>query len=89
MLEVWGAEVPPKMTTLFVKLCYFDPVLTCAHDYMNHFNMKWKENQFGGRKVVGRATMVRYWAQKVGGQLSALPIGCAANARDLTSEKQL
>jgi len=32
------------------------------HDYTNQFNMKWKKHQFGGRKVVGQATMFDYWA---------------------------
>jgi len=31
-----------------------------------------EENQFGGRKVVGQAIMLAYWAQKVSGQLPAL-----------------
>jgi len=31
--------------------------------------MKWKKNQFVGRKVVGLATMFAHWAQKVGGPL--------------------
>jgi len=45
--------------------------------------MKWKKNQFGGRKVVGQATLLLalplfdasklIWAQKVGGQLPVLP----------------
>jgi len=34
-----------------------------------------EENRFGGRKVVGQATMLAHWAQKVGGQLPALPNG--------------
>jgi len=42
------------------------------HNYMSHFNLKWK-NQFGGRKVARQATMFAHWAQKVGGQLHALP----------------
>jgi len=43
-------------------------------------NTKWKKNQFGGRKVVGQATVVAHWAQKVGGRLSPLPnIGYVAN----------
>jgi len=29
------------------------------------FNMKWKKNQFGRRKVVGQAIMLAHWAQKV------------------------
>jgi len=41
-------------------------------DYTNQFNMKWKKNQFGGRKVKGQATMLAYWAQNVGGRLPAL-----------------
>jgi len=50
------------MTTLFAKICYFVTVYICTHDYTNQFNMKWKKNQFEGRKVVrfgtksGRAT---------------------------------
>jgi len=27
------------------------------------FNMKWKKNQFGGRKVAGQATMLAHWVQ--------------------------
>jgi len=33
------------------------------------FNMKWKKNQFGRRKVVRQATLLAHWAQKVGGPL--------------------
>jgi len=29
-------------------------------------NMKWKKNQFGGRKVVGQATVLAHWARKAG-----------------------
>jgi len=52
----------------FVKICYFVTVLRCMHDYTNQFNIKWKkENQFGGRKVVGQVTMLAHWPrQKVG-----------------------
>jgi len=35
--------------------------------------MKWKKNQFGGRKVVEQATMFAHCAQKLGGRLPALP----------------
>jgi len=35
--------------------------------------MKWKKNQFGGRKVVGQATTLSHWAQNVGERLPALP----------------
>jgi len=38
-------------------------------NYTNQFNMKWKKNQHGDRKVVGQATMLAHWAQNVGGQL--------------------
>jgi len=31
--------------------------------------MKWKRIQFGGGKVVGKATTLAHWAEKVGGQL--------------------
>jgi len=37
--------------------------------------MKWKKNQFGGRKVEGQA-IVLHWAQKVAGRV----VGSAANA---------
>jgi len=36
------------------------------------FNKRWKKNQFGGRKVVGQATVLAHWAQKAGQQLAAL-----------------
>ena len=32
------------------------------------FNMKGKKSQFGGRKVVGQATVITHLAQKVGGR---------------------
>ena len=28
------------------------------NDYTNQFNMNWKKNQFGGIKVVGKATVL-------------------------------
>jgi len=41
------------------------------HDYSNQFNMKWKKNQFGGRKVLGQPTvlLLAHWTQKVGGRI--------------------
>jgi len=42
---------PQKLATLFVKRCYFEPVLRCIHDCMNQCNMKWKKNHFGGINV--------------------------------------
>jgi len=45
---------------------------------MNQFNMKWTKNQFGSRQVVGQATVLAHWAQKVGG-LPPYPIASAAN----------
>jgi len=42
------------------------------HDYANQFNMKWKENQLGGRKVVASNNAFP-WAHKVGRRLAALP----------------
>jgi len=41
--------------------------------------MKLKKNQFGGRKVVGKAIMLGHWAQKVGEQLPPCLIGYADN----------
>jgi len=29
---------PQKLTTLFVKICHFEPVLLCMHDYKNYTN---------------------------------------------------
>jgi len=67
-----GAKPPPESyDTFFVKICYFELVLRCKH--MNQFNMKWKKNQFGSRKVVGKATVLAHWAKNVGGLLP-LPI---------------
>ena len=43
MVEVWGQR-PQKLTTLFVKMCYFEPVLRCMHDYANQFDIKWEKN---------------------------------------------
>jgi len=73
-----------------VKICYFEPVLRCVHDYTNQFNMKWKKNPFGGRKVVEQATLLAHWAQKLSGRLPALlrrqcspdlqHLGCAKSA---------
>ena len=40
----------------------------CIH-WLQVFNMKWKENQSGGRKEVAQATMLAHWAQ-VDGRLS-------------------
>jgi len=40
--------------------------------------MKWKKNQFGGRKVVRQPTILAHWVQKVGGQ-PLCPISCAVN----------
>jgi len=42
--------------------------------------MKLKKNQLGGRKVVGPATLLAHWAQKVGGRLPPCPTGSVANA---------
>jgi len=39
------------------------------HDYTNQFSMKWKKNQFGGRKVVNACPL----RTKVGGHLPTLP----------------
>ena len=78
LVRAWGKVPPHKLTTL-VKMCYFVTVLTFKNDsniciYCLHaFNMKWKKNQVGGRKVVGQATMLAQWAQKVGGRLPSLP----------------
>jgi len=61
----------------------FATVLTSMHDYTNQFNMKWKKNQFGGRKVVlyGKEQCLPNWVQKVGGRLLTLPnAGSVANA---------
>jgi len=44
----------------------------CIH-CLHVFNMKWNKNQFGDRKVVGQATVLAHWAQKVGGWLPTLP----------------
>ena len=67
--EVWERS-PQKLTTLF-----FDNAISnhfwCMHD-TNQFNMKWRKNQFGGRKVVGQATVLARWAHKVGERLPAL-----------------
>jgi len=49
------------------------------NDYTNQFNMNWKKNQFGGIKVVRKATMLAHWAQKVGGGLPPCPIGSTNN----------
>jgi len=57
----------------FVKMCYFEPVLRCMHDYMSQFNTKRKKNQFGGTKVVGQATVLTRWAHKVGRAAVARP----------------
>ena len=54
-----GGEAPPKLMTLFVKICYFVTVLRCVHGYTNQFNMKRKKNQFGRRKVTGEQQL---WA---------------------------
>ena len=72
-----GGKAPSRsprnlMTVFFVKICYFEPVLRYMHDYTNQFNMKWKENQFGGRKVVGQAIKLAHLAQKVDERLSSL-----------------
>jgi len=42
------------------------------HDYANQFNMKWNENQLGGRKVVASNNAFPC-AHKVGRRLAALP----------------
>jgi len=41
------------------------------HDCTNH---EMDKNESGGRKVVGQATTLIYWAQIVGGRLSILPV---------------
>jgi len=46
------------------------------------FNMKWKKNQFGGRKVVQQATMLAHSAQKVDG---LCPIGSTTNLLDINN----
>jgi len=74
------------MTTLLLNICYF------CHGFKNDtavlysmtiqvLSMKWKKNQFGGRKVVRQATVLAHWAKKVGGRLSppAHNIGAVAN----------
>ena len=47
----WWGRIPPEDDYTF-------KALRCMHDYTNQFNMKYKKNQFGGRKVVGQATRV-------------------------------
>jgi len=44
---------PPEADDIFVKICYFEPVLRRTHDYVNQFNMKWKKNEVGDRKSGG------------------------------------
>jgi len=46
---VWGAlpqgvqgQSPQKLKTFFVKICYFETVLRCMHDYTNQLSVKWK-----------------------------------------------
>jgi len=44
----------------------------CAPSHnTNQFSMKWKKNEFGGRKVIGQATVLLL-DKKVGEQLPAL-----------------
>jgi len=46
-----------------------------------------RKNQFGGRKVVGQATMLARWAQKMGGRLpSSLRRQCLSPTRPRTFE---
>jgi len=42
-------------------------------------NMKWKKNQFGGRKVVGQATVLVHGHEKWAGDCSPCLIRSAAN----------
>jgi len=61
------SKAPEGDGTFSVKhmLFYSKPVVRCTHDYTNQFNMKWKKNhfKFGGRNVVGQATMLAHLAQ--------------------------
>jgi len=42
---------------LFMRICYCEPVPRCMHDYTIEFNMKWRQNQRGGSKVVLQAIL--------------------------------
>ena len=55
----------------------------CIH-YLQVCNMKWTKNQFEGRKVVGQATLLAYWAKKWAGDCPPCLIGSAANGHYTT-----
>jgi len=44
-MVVWGRAAEAD-DIFYVKMCYFEPVFRCTHDYRNQFDMKWKKNQF-------------------------------------------
>jgi len=40
----WGSGAkPPEADDIFVKICYFEPVLKYTYDYMNEFNYEIEE----------------------------------------------
>jgi len=72
-----GGMSGAKVTILCENMLFW----TCSkmHAWL-YDSVHWKENQFGGIKVVGQATMLADWAQKVGGCCPPCPVGSAANA---------
>ena len=87
---IWGRS-PQKLTTLFVKICYFVTVLGMTQRYLHSvpmqvFNTKRKKDQFGGTKsgraIIGRpAQYVRppcsigNWRSHASGGLGEAPSG--------------
>jgi len=74
-------EGTQKLTTLFVKICYFEPVLRHINDCMNHFNIKSKKKSIWRGKVVSHATVLAHSAQKVHGRADCppSPVGFTVN----------
>jgi len=68
-----------NLSRLFYKHSYFVTALRRMHDYTNQFNMKWKENQFGG-KVVRQAINARPLGTKMA-RPAQWAMGTATNER--------
>jgi len=76
---------PQKLMTLFVKICYSEPVLRSTHDYINHFNIKMEEKSTWMKKSGRASNNICQLGTKSGWRLLALQLLCCQWSYNVTS----